>query len=79
VNKEYVWRIRSNLEIENMCKSPDIMTENEVGRLEWLCRVVRTEDNRLPKMVLNARAEEGRCGVGRPRLRWLDEAETEVL
>jgi hypothetical protein len=29
-----VWRIRSNLEIQNMYKSPDIVTEAKVRRLE---------------------------------------------
>jgi hypothetical protein len=54
-----------------MCKSPDIVTEMKVGGLEWLKHVVRMEDTRIPKMVFNAKPE-GRRGVGRPRLRWLD-------
>jgi hypothetical protein len=44
-----VWRIRSNLEIQNMYKSPDIVTEIKVSRLKWLGRVVRMEDTRLAK------------------------------
>jgi hypothetical protein len=32
--EQKVWRIRSNLELQNMYKSPDIMTEIEVRRLE---------------------------------------------
>jgi hypothetical protein len=72
-----VCRIRSNLEIQNMYKSPDIVTEIKVRRLEWLGRVVRTEDARLPKMVFNAKPE-GRRGVGRPRLRWLDDVEADI-
>jgi hypothetical protein len=37
-------------------------------------------DTRLPEMVFNAKPE-GRRGVGRPRLRWLDavEADTKAL
>jgi hypothetical protein len=58
------WRIRSNLQIQNMYKSPDIVTEIKVRRLEWLGHVVRMEDNRLPKMVFNAKPE-GRHEVGR--------------
>jgi hypothetical protein len=60
-----------------MYKSPDIVTEIKVKRLEWLGHVVRMEDTRLPKMVFNTKPE-GRRGVGRPRLRWLDDVEVDV-
>jgi hypothetical protein len=71
-----VWRKRSNVEIQNMYKSPDIVTEIKVRRLEWLGHV-RMEDTRLPKMVFSAKPE-GRCGVGRRRPRWLDDVEADV-
>jgi hypothetical protein len=35
------------------------------------------EDTRLPKMVFNAKPE-GRRGVGRPRLRWLDDVDADI-
>jgi transcription termination factor 2 len=60
-----------------MCKSPDIVTEIKVRRLEWLGHVIRMEDSRLPKTVFNAKPE-GRRGVGRPRLRWLDDVEADI-
>jgi hypothetical protein len=69
--------VNFTLEIQNIYKSPDIMTEIKVRRLEWLGHVVRLEDTRLPKMVFNAKPE-GRCGVGRPRLRWLDDVEADI-
>jgi hypothetical protein len=50
------------------------MTEIEVRRLEWLGHVVIMEDTHLLKMVFNAKPE-GRRGVERPRLRWLDDVE----
>jgi hypothetical protein len=75
---EYITIICSiNLEIQNVYKSPDIVTEIKVRRLEWLGHVVRMEDTRLPKMVFNSKPE-GRRGVGRPRLRWLDDVEADI-
>jgi hypothetical protein len=76
-SEQGIWRIRSNLEIQNMYKSPDIVTEIKVRGLERLGHVVRMEDTRLPKMVFNGKPE-GRCGVGRPRLRWLDDVEADI-
>jgi hypothetical protein len=61
-SEQGVWRIRSNLEIQNMYKSPDIVTEIKVRRLKWLGHVIRMEDAHLPKMVFNAKPE-GRHGV----------------
>jgi hypothetical protein len=53
------------------------MTEIKVGRLECLGHVVRMEDTYLPKMIFNAK-KEGRRRVGRPRLRWLGDVETDI-
>jgi hypothetical protein len=76
-SEQGLWRTRSNLEIQNMYKSPDIVTEIKVRSLEWLWHVVRMEDTRLPKTVFNA-TPEGRREVERPRLRWLDDVEADI-
>jgi hypothetical protein len=76
-SEQKVWRKRINLEIQNMYKPPDIVTEIKVGRLEWLGHVIRMEDTHLPKMVFKAKPE-GRYGVGKPRLRWLDDVEADI-
>jgi hypothetical protein len=60
-----------------MYKSPDIVTEIKVRRLEWLGHVIRMEDTCLPKIIFNAKPES-RCGVGRTRLRWLDDVEADI-
>jgi transcription termination factor 2 len=60
-----------------MYKSPDIVTKIKVRGLEWLGHVIRMEDTRLPNMVFNAKPE-GRRGVGRPRLRWLDDVKADI-
>jgi hypothetical protein len=75
-SEQGVWR-RSNLEIQNMYKSPDIVTEIKVRRLEWLGHVVRMGDTHLPKIVFNAKPE-GRRAVERARLRWLDDVEADI-
>jgi hypothetical protein len=61
-SEQGIWRIRSNQDIQNMYKSPDIVVEINVRRLELLGHVVRMEDNRLLKIVFNAKPE-GRRGV----------------
>lgn len=66
--------IRSNLEVQNAYKSADIVTEIKVRRLEWLKHVIRMEDTGIPEMLLSSKPE-GRRGVGRPKLRWLGDAE----
>jgi hypothetical protein len=48
------------------------VTEIKIRRLEWLGHVIRIEDTHIPKMILNTELE-GRCGVGRTKLRWLDD------
>jgi hypothetical protein len=59
-----VWRIRSNLELQNVYKSPDIVTEIKIGRLEWLGNVIRMEDTCIPKMIFNTKPE-GRHKISR--------------
>jgi hypothetical protein len=72
-----VWRIRSNSELQNSCKSPDIVTEIKIRRLEWLEHVIRIKDSCIPKMILSTKLE-GRHRVGRPKLRWLDDVEADI-
>jgi hypothetical protein len=57
--------------------SLDTVTKIETRILEWLGHVIITEDTRTPKTILNTKPE-GRRGVRRPKLRWLDEPETAI-
>jgi hypothetical protein len=53
-----VWRMRSNLELQNACKSPYIVTEIRIRRLEWLGHVVIMEDTGISEMTtLNRKAD----------------------
>jgi hypothetical protein len=72
-----VRRLRRNLELQNAYKSPDIVTEIKIRRLEWLGHIIRMEDIRILEMILNSEPE-GRRGVGRPKLRWLDDVQADI-
>jgi hypothetical protein len=41
----------------------------KIRRLEWACRIIRMEEERIPKKVLNGNFHTTRP-VGRPRTRW---------
>ena len=47
-------------------------TEIKTRRLEWLGHVIRMDNERLPKLILNSKPEE------RQKLRWLDDSETDL-
>jgi hypothetical protein len=50
------------------------VTENKIRRLEWLEHVIRMEDVHI---ILNTKPE-GRHGIGRPEVRWLDDVEADI-
>jgi hypothetical protein len=72
-----VWRIRTNLELQNVYRSPDIVTEIKVRRLEWLGHIIRMDGARMAEKVFVSKLE-GRRGIGRPKLRWLDDVEGDI-
>jgi hypothetical protein len=69
-----VRRIRTNLELQNVYRSPDIVTEIKVRRLELLGHIIRMDGARMAKKVFVSKPE-GRRDIGRPKLRWLDDVE----
>ncbi|KAJ4439417.1 hypothetical protein ANN_07541 [Periplaneta americana] len=71
------WRIRYNTELKTQYKSPDIVAEIKARRLEWLGHVIRMNDQRIPKKILNTKPE-GRRNIGRQKLRWLDGVEDDL-
>jgi hypothetical protein len=72
-----VWRIRTNLELQNVYRSPDIVTEIKVRRLKWLGHIIRMDGARMAKKVFVS-SPEGRRDIGRPKLRWLDDVEDDI-
>jgi hypothetical protein len=75
--EQEMWRIRSNLELQNAYKSPDIITEIKIRKMEWLGHIFKTEDTQIPKTIINTKLE-GRCGVGGPKVRWLHDVEADI-
>jgi hypothetical protein len=47
--KQGVWRIRTNLELQNVYRSPDMVTEIKVRRLEWLGHIIRMDEACMAK------------------------------
>ncbi|KAJ4430435.1 hypothetical protein ANN_22651 [Periplaneta americana] len=54
-----------------------IVAEIKARRLEWLGHVIRMNDQRIPKKILNTKPE-GRRNIGRQKLRWLDGVEDDL-
>jgi hypothetical protein len=69
--------IRTNLELQNVYRSPDIVTEIKVRRLEWLGHIIRMDGARMAKKMFVTKPE-GRRDIGRPKLRWLDDVEDDI-
>ena len=57
------WRIKINLELITKYKSQDIVTVIKTRRLEWLGHVIRMNETRSVKKILEGKLE-GRRGRG---------------
>jgi hypothetical protein len=58
-------------------KGEDIVRFIKSQRIRWLRQVERTEDNAMPKIMLKGRLYSKRR-KGRPRMRWLDDVESDL-
>jgi hypothetical protein len=71
------WRIKMNHEIRDKFKSPDIISAIKLRRLEWLGHVMRMNETRVARKILDNKPGRKRRR-GRPRLRWLDDVEADM-
>jgi hypothetical protein len=60
-----------NNELYSLYKEPNIVVDIKIRRLEWVGHIIRMEEERIPKKVLNGNPHVTRP-VGRPRTRWAD-------
>ena len=73
------WRHRWNNELYSLYSEPNIVEDIKIRRLEWAGRIIRTEEERIPKKkVLNGNFHTTRP-VGRPRTRWADVVQRDAL
>lgn len=72
------WRIRTNDEIQNILNQEDIVRFVKAQRMRWFGHVERMEEKRMPRKVLKTRMEKRRR-QGRPRNRWRDEVEADLV
>ena len=72
-----IWRIRTNQELYHLYKDPPIVTSIKKGRLRWAGHVERMPECRAPKIIYRQKPG-GRRLTGRPRLRWIDDVETDL-
>ncbi|KAJ8950564.1 hypothetical protein NQ318_015697 [Aromia moschata] len=71
------WERRTNREIYDLFKEPNIIGIVRAQRIRWIGHVVRMKDHRIPKMVLIHEIGGGKR-LGRPRQRWKKAVEDDI-
>jgi len=72
------WRPRWNNELYSLYNEPNIVEDIIIRRLEWAGHIIRTEEERISKKVLNGNFHTTRP-VGKPRTRWADVVQRDAL
>jgi hypothetical protein len=70
--------MRWNNELYILYSEPNIVEDIEIRRLEWAGHIIRMEEERIPKKVLNGNFHTTRP-VGRPGTRWVDVVQRDAL
>lgn len=78
VNKDGVWRRRTNDEIEELYSHLNITAFRKAQRIRWLRQVMGLSDARAVKRLL-MRAVSGKRPRGRPRKRKLDSVSDDIV
>jgi len=72
------WLPRRNSELYSLYKELNIVENIKIRRLGWVGHIIRMEEERIPKKVLNGNFYVTRP-VGRPRNRWADLVQRDAL
>jgi len=72
------WRPRWNNELYSLYKELNIVEDIKIRSLEWAGHIMRMEEERIPKKVLNGNFRTTRP-VGRSRTRWVDVVQRDAL
>jgi len=72
VNFDSVWRIRNNMETDNLIVGADIVRFIEAPRIKWLGHIQRMDQARPTRKPLDWKPM-GTRPVGKPRQRWQED------
>jgi hypothetical protein len=77
-HEEGCWRLTWNNELYSLYKKPNIVRDIKIRRLQWAGHIIRMEEERIQKRVLNGNFHITRP-MGRPRIRWADVVQRDAL
>jgi hypothetical protein len=72
VNIDNVWRIRNNMETDNLIEGADIVRFIKAQRIKWLGHIQRMDQARPTRKLLDWKLM-GTRPVGKPRQRWQED------
>jgi DNA-binding PucR family transcriptional regulator len=72
------WCPRWNNELYRLYNDLNIVEDIKIRRLGWAGHIIRMEEGRIPKKVLNGKFHNTRP-VERPRIRWEDAVQKDAL
>jgi len=76
-NEDGTWRIGMNRELNELIENADIVRFINSRRIAWLGHVIRMDEKRTPKRVLEWKPI-GRRIRGRPRKRGIEDIEEDI-
>jgi hypothetical protein len=76
-NEDGSWRIRINYEPNELIEKADIVRFTKSRKIAWIGHVMRMDDKRAPKIVLEWKPIATRIR-GRPRKKWIVDIEEDM-